>query len=112
MRRHLLNGRVRTSTVVLTLVFLLVLVTYLLVRPDPKAIADTGPATRRTPAATPSKSFSPPPSPTASPSPSRTVSRPPSEPVSPPAASAGPDSASPSPRAPRNSADPNQSPAR
>jgi hypothetical protein len=38
-----MRGRVRTSTVLLTLVFLVALVTYLLVRPVPASVAATSP---------------------------------------------------------------------
>jgi hypothetical protein len=43
MPARLLHGRVRTSTVLLTLVFLVALVTYLLVRPVPASVAGTSP---------------------------------------------------------------------
>jgi hypothetical protein len=39
----LLRGRVRTSTVLLTLVFLVAFVMYLLVRPVPASVAGTSP---------------------------------------------------------------------
>jgi hypothetical protein len=41
MRARVLGGRVRTSTVLLALVFLLTLATYLLVRPVPASVAAT-----------------------------------------------------------------------
>lgn len=43
MARLVLRGKVRLSTVVLAAVFLITLSTYLLVRPVPASIADTGP---------------------------------------------------------------------
>jgi hypothetical protein len=39
MRARVLRGRVRTSTMLLALVFLLTLATYLLVRPVPASVA-------------------------------------------------------------------------
>jgi hypothetical protein len=43
MPARLLRGRVRTSTVLLTLVFLVAFVMYLLVRPVPATVAGTSP---------------------------------------------------------------------
>ena len=58
MPRYLLRGRVRVSTVLITLVFLATLTTYLLVRPVPKSIIDDR---STTPSSTSESAKTPPP---------------------------------------------------
>jgi hypothetical protein len=47
MRQHLFGGRVRVSTLIIALVFLIALVTYLLVRPVPASIAQKNQTPKR-----------------------------------------------------------------
>jgi hypothetical protein len=72
MRQHLFGGRVRVSTVIVAVVFLIALVTYLLVRPVPASIAQKNQAPKTSappkPASSPARTASP--STTAQPSPS------------------------------------------
>jgi hypothetical protein len=95
MAKHLLRGRIRLSTVLIALLFILTLTTYLLVRPMPASVAGTGtgpslppsPASRPSPTSTPAAS----PTPTATtPHPTRTPKAAPS-----PTADANSPSASP-----------------
>jgi hypothetical protein len=74
MRQRLFGGRIRTSTLILALLFIVTLVAYILVRPVPAAVTDTRrPATTRA-STTPSAPSRPTPSPTATPAePARTA---------------------------------------
>jgi len=75
MRQYLFGGRVRVSTVIIAVVFLIALVTYLLVRPVPASIAQKNQAPKSSappqappssPARTAPPSSTPPPSPSVS----------------------------------------------
>jgi len=73
MRQYLFGGRVRVSTVIIAVVFLIALVTYLLVRPVPASIAqkNQAPESSAPPKAPPSsEARTAPPSSTPQPSPS------------------------------------------
>lgn len=100
---HLFGGRVRTSTVVLALVFLIALATYLLVRPVPASVARTQVPSSPTATSGPSKSVRPSsrsPAPTTPPAQTSAPAAPPSRGPSPtptPVPSAPPVSTPPSP---------------
>lgn len=67
MRDRLLGGRIRTSTVILALLFIVTLVVYLLVRPVPAGVTEG----RQPPAGRSSTTTSAPPQPTPSPTTTR-----------------------------------------
>jgi hypothetical protein len=83
----LLRGRIRLSTVLITLVFIVTLATYLLVRPVPASISGdntpTSPSATRQPAATPTRAVVSPTPTAVTPHPSRTRSAPPVASISP-----------------------------
>jgi len=59
MATSMFDGRVRRSTVILAAVFLLTLVTYLMIRPNPAIILRTRPAASPSPSVAPSAVVSP-----------------------------------------------------
>jgi hypothetical protein len=59
MRQYLLGGRVRTSTVLVALVFIITLVIYLLVRPVPASIAGGQPTRSASPTIRPAETAVP-----------------------------------------------------
>ncbi len=111
MTRHLPVVRIRVSTALIALVFLVALVVYLLIRPTPASIAKENdrPATHqpstgrstRSPSPSSHPTRSPVPSPTRSPAATATGSTPPS---------AGPHSSSPSPATAPTPAEPTTPP--
>jgi predicted lipid-binding transport protein (Tim44 family) len=105
MARHLPVVRIRLSSALIALVFVITLVTYLLVRPTPASIAkDQSPAQpHSTGRSTPSPSLSSRSPHTPAPSPTRPTATPTASPA---AASAGPHSGGPSPAPGPGSAEP------
>lgn len=105
MARHLPGVRIRLSTALIALVFLVAFGTYLLVRPTPASIARDQPPSHSSsaghPARSPSPSNRPPHTPT--PSPAEPTATPTTTPAP---ASAGPRSSGPSPAPGLTSAEP------